>query len=1145
MKILIANRGEIALRIMRATAELGYQSVAVFSEDDALSLHTRRADESLPLNGIGPQAYLDMEKIVGSAKESGCDAIHPGYGFLAENADFARRCREEGLTFVGPRVETLELLGDKAQARALAGRCGVSLMSGSLRPVSLEQAIEFFSTLGENTAMMIKAVSGGGGRGMRVVKNIDGLEEAFTRCQSEAKAAFGNEAVYVEQFMSPARHIEVQIVGDGTGEVMHLYERECTIQRQNQKLVEVAPSPSLSPVLREKLLADAVRLAKEVRYLSLGTFEFVLEADLSRGDASSDDANYAFIEANTRLQVEHTVTEEITGIDLVQIQLQLAAGKTLNELGLNTAQPPKSTGFAMQVRINMETIEADGSVRPGGGTITAFDPPSGRGVRTDTCGYVGYQISPNFDSLLAKLIGFSPSPDFSQTINRTYRALSEFRIEGVRTNISFLQSLLQHSDFLVNKISTGFVADHLAELVKPDEGVHQKLFFDKTKPKKQPGAKVDHAGVKVDAADPLAVLDYGRDENHTTPVNEASQPEDEFRTFDIPEQEGVTVIQSHLQGTIVSIEIHEGALVRKGQQALVMNSMKMEHVIKAPVSGLITQITVAEGDAVYEEQPLVFIQEQEIEGADIDEEMEIDLDYIRPDLAEVYERQAKLGDDQRPEKVEKRKNRGQRTARENIADLCDEGTFEEYGGLIVAARQRRNTMDELIDQTPSDGMVAGVGRVNGNWFDDDRARCMVLSYDYMVLAGTQGKMNHFKKDRMFRLAETWRLPIVFFTEGGGGRPGDTDGVGVSGINLPTFYLYPKLSGLVPLVGINSGRCFAGNASMLGCCDIIIAAKNSNIGMGGPAMVEGGGLGVFKPEDIGPMQVQVPNGVVDIAVEDEAEAVQVAKQYLSYFQGSIKEWECADQRQLRAIIPEDRLRIYNVREVIETMADIGSVLEIRQHFGHGMVTAFMRIEGRPIGVVANNPNYLSGAIDSPGADKATRFMQLCDNFDIPILSLCDTPGIMVGPEVEKTALVRHCSRMFVAGANVSVPFITIILRKCYGLGAVAMVAGSSMTPLSVVAWPTGEFGGMGLEGSVKLGYRNELAAIEDPAERKKRYDDMVAAAYEHGKALNAATWYEIDNVIDPTDSRRIITRALNSVPPPPPRTGKKHPYIDTW
>ena len=420
-----------------------------------------------------------------------------------------------------------------------------------------------------------------------------------------------------------------------------------------------------------------------------------------------------------------------------------------------------------------------------------------------------------------------------------------------------------------------------------------------------------------------------------------------------------------------------------------------------------------------------------------------------------------------------------------------------------------------------------------------------MSYDYTVLAGTQGQQNHRKKDRMFEIALKSRLPLVFFCEGGGGRPGDTDGVGVAGLDCMAFNYFGRLSGLVPLVGITSGRCFAGNAALLGCCDVVIATKGSNIGMGGPAMIEGGGLGIFRPEEVGPMDVQVPNGVVDIPVADEAEAVRVARKYISFFQGATRDWQCADQRLLRGIIPENRLRIYDVRAVIETMADSGSVLEIRRHFGPGMVTALVRIEGQPIGVIANNPEHLAGAIESNGADKAARFMQLCDAFDVPLLFLCDTPGIMVGPEVEKTALVRHAARMFVTGANVSVPVFTIILRKGYGLGAQAMAGGSFKAPLFTVAWPTGEFGGMGLEGAVKLGYRNELAAVEDSAARKKLFDEMVDRMYRHGKAVNTASHFEIDDVIDPVESRRWISAGLRSSPPPPPRTGKKRPCIDTW
>jgi acetyl-CoA carboxylase carboxyltransferase component len=420
-----------------------------------------------------------------------------------------------------------------------------------------------------------------------------------------------------------------------------------------------------------------------------------------------------------------------------------------------------------------------------------------------------------------------------------------------------------------------------------------------------------------------------------------------------------------------------------------------------------------------------------------------------------------------------------------------------------------------------------------------------MSYDYTVLAGTQGMQNHRKKDRMFELAEQWRLPLVLFSEGGGGRPGDTDASGVAGLDCMAFHYFGRLSGLVPLVGINSGRCFAGNAALLGCCDVVIATANSNIGMGGPAMIEGGGLGVFRPEDVGPIQVQAGNGVVDLAVADEAEAVAVARRYLSYFQGPLAEWECADQRLLRAIVPENRLRIYDVRSVVETLADTGSVLELRRQFGPGMVTALARIEGRPLGIVANNPTHLAGAIDSDGADKAARFMQLCDAFDLPILFLCDTPGIMVGPEVEKTALVRHASRMFVTGASLSVPFFTIVLRKSYGLGAQAMAGGSFKAPFFAVSWPTGEFGGMGLEGAVKLGFRNELAAIEDPEKRRTLYEEMVERAYERGKALNTASHFEIDDVIDPLESRRWIVRALHSLPPLAERVGKKRPCIDTW
>jgi acetyl-CoA carboxylase carboxyltransferase component len=608
---------------------------------------------------------------------------------------------------------------------------------------------------------------------------------------------------------------------------------------------------------------------------------------------------------------------------------------------------------------------------------------------------------------------------------------------------------------------------------------------------------------------------------------------------------GTTPTDAPMQGTVVHVEVAPGDRVHTGSIVVVLEAMKMEHSVPAGTPGVVRMVAVEVGDTVLEGEPLVYVEEADVDAVAAGAVGDVDLDTVRDDLAEVLHRQAGTHDEARPDAVARRRASGQRTARENLADLCDEGSFVEYGSLVIAAQRARRSVDELIARTPADGLVAGIGRLNGDRFDDEHARCAVVSYDYTVLAGTQGQQNHRKKDRLFELIERMRLPVVLFAEGGGGRPGDTDTAGVSGLDCLAFALFAGLSGLVPTVGIVSGRCFAGNAALLGCCDVIIATENANIGMGGPAMIEGGGLGAFRPEEVGPISVQVPNGVVDIAVADEAEAVQVAKRYLSYFQGPLDAWDCVDQRVLRSLVPENRKRVYDVRTVLDALADRDSVLELRPRFGIGMITALARVEGRPLGVIANNPMHLGGAIDSDGADKAARFLQLCDAFDLPVLFLCDTPGFMVGPEAEKTAQVRHFSRMFVTAASITVPFFTIVLRKGYGLGAQAMAGGSFRSPLFTVSWPTGEFGGMGLEGAVRLGYRRELDAIEDDAAREAEFERMVGRAYQHGKALNVATYFEIDDVIDPAESRRRIVEVLRAAPPPPRREGKKRPFVDTW
>lgn len=1083
-KLLIANRAEIAVRIARTASDLGIATVGVYSEDDASSLHVRSVDQARALPGTGPAAYLDLDRIVDVAASAGCDAIHPGYGFASERAAFARACRTAGLVFVGPEAETLDLFGDKTRARALAEAHDVPVLPATGGATTVEQAAAFLERLGPGGAVMVKAVAGGGGRGMRPVTDPVALAEAFVRCASEAASAFGNGDLYVEQLLVGARHVEVQLIGDGT-DVAHLWDRECSLQHDRQKIVEIAPASMLSEALRRQLFAATLRLGRAAKIRGLCTVEFLVDPARE---------TFVFIEANPRLQVEHTVTEAVTGLDLVALQLALAEGRTLSELGLTQDGVPSPRGLALQARVNLAS----------GGTLRAFEPPAGPGVRVDGFGYAGYRTSSRFDSLVAKVIVHVAGGDLAGAAAKAYRALGEFRIEGVDTNIDFLQTLLQHPRVVAGAVDVTFV-DSLVADGPPTTG-HRRRYFDAT------------GSSAAGTSDPTSA-----DAPAVGPA-------------------GTQAVRAPMQGTVVSIAVRVDEVVVRGQPLAVMEAMKMEHVIVAGTAGVVRAIPAVVGDAVAEGHPLVHLEEIETGVDEIEGEEVPDLDAIRPDLAEVLERHRRTLDEARPAAVARRRRHRQRTARENIDDLCDEGTFTEYGALTIAARRRRNTLEELIDQTPADGLVMGLGSINGDRFGEDRARAAVLSYDYTVLAGTQGAYNHVKLDRMAELALRWRLPTVFFAEGGGGRPGDTEG---GGGFIRGFEYWAKLSGAVPLVGVTSGRCFAGNAAILGCCDVIIATEDSALGMGGPAMVEGGGLGVFRPEEIGPLDVMQANGVIDVLVADEAAAVAAAKQYLSYFQGPIDQWECADQRLLRSAIPENRVRVYDVRKLLALLADEGSVLELRPKFGLAMITAFVRIEGRPMGVIANNPQHLGGAIDSDASDKAARFLQVCEAFDIPVLSLSDTPGNMVGPEAEKTGLIRHCSRLFVVGANLTVPIFSVILRKSYGLGAIAMTGGSYQASMFCVSWPTGEFGGMGLEGSVKLGYRNELAAIEDADERRATFDRMVAAAYAAGKAIVRASGTSLDDVIDPADTRRWIVAGLRSLPPIPVRTEKKVPWIDAW
>jgi acetyl-CoA carboxylase carboxyltransferase component len=602
-------------------------------------------------------------------------------------------------------------------------------------------------------------------------------------------------------------------------------------------------------------------------------------------------------------------------------------------------------------------------------------------------------------------------------------------------------------------------------------------------------------------------------------------------------------LRSPLVGTVVAVKVAVGDVVSAGTELVIIESMKMEHPVVAEISCRISALFATVGKTVSEGEVLIeYVAESVSQNTDA---AVVSASGRRADLEQLHRRQELLLDSSRSEAVAKRHARGQRTARENIADLIDEGTFVEYGSFGVAAQRSRRSEEDLIANTPADGLITGLAKINSELFGAKNTNCAVVAYDYTVLAGTQGFINHRKKDRIFDVAKRNLTPVVLFAEGGGGRPGDTDAPGVAGLDVMSFAAFAQLSGLVPVVGIASGYCFAGNAALLGCCDVVIATENSNIGMAGPAMIEGGGLGVVKPTEIGPIGIQVANGVVDIRVADEAEAVAVAKKYLSYFQGATTWFSRHNDEALRDLVPEQRTRVYDVRTVIHTLADIDSVLELRSEFGVGIVTAFARIEGRPIGVIANNPAHLGGAIDTPSADKMARFIQLCDAFDIPLISLCDTPGFMVGPQAEESAQVRHFSRLFVTAASVTIPWITVVLRKGYGLGAQAMAGGSFHAKDLIVAWPTGEFGGMGLEGAVRLGFKKELDAAKTPDIRQELENRLIEAAYVRGSALSMASHTEIDDVIDPAATRQRILGLLEACPMPPRKTSKKRPMIDTW
>ncbi|CDU24238.1 related to PYC2-pyruvate carboxylase 2 [Sporisorium scitamineum] len=1121
-RILIANRGEIACRLIRTyrlfplNPSTPYiQTVAAYTPSEANALHVSLADHAHRLQGDGPRSYLDKRAIVDAALEWRCWGIVPGYGFLSEDAEFARLCEGEGLVFLGPSEGQLARLGDKVSTREVAG--------ASLE-ATLREILTFAKGVEVGSKIILKAVNGDGGRGIRVVPipphpaDMEKVvRDAYDSCSRGAKASFGDDTVYAERFLTNAKHVEVQVLGDGRGSVCHFWDRECSLQRRNQKLIEIAPAPHLPDSLRQSMLDAALKLASAAQLRSLATIEFLV-----------DEERFYFMEANPRIQVEHTITENVTGYDLVALQLLIGLGHSLRDLGFPTnaaaSSFPSKTAI---VRINTESFRGDtDETQPESGSISSLIWPLGAHVRIETAAHAphptlgAYAISPLFDSLLAKIIVTAPS--YTSPIDAARRALDETSIVGV-TNIAFLKALLsdptvkrggQH----IHTVQSGF-----KHFLKQSNGFQAEMDA--------------RQKLRTEAADGGA---------------KKEAKEEEWK-----EEPGKRAIKSHLSGLVVK-SIGEGERVAEGQELAVIEAMKMEYVIRADAActdGVVHKVAVKQGGVVNASDVLFVMDTSHKQDASTGSSSPTatvnpteDPSIARPELQELQTRRHFLADAGRATSVAKRHARGYRTVRENLSMLLDPDSFLEYGDLALAAQKQRYTPTDLISKTGGDGIVTCFGRVDGHTIG-------LIMGDYMVLAGTQGYFHHLKLDRILT-ALSHPAPLVLYAEGGGGRPGDTDYPVGSGLQTPSFALMGQVRARgIPVVGVANGYVFAGNAALLGMCDVVVATRGGNsklagggkgtmgktsIGMGGKAMIEAGGLGVVESDDIGPTNVHAETGGVDIVVEHEDSAALMVRKVLSYFtQPRLHErqWTYSHNVQLlRTCLPSVRRRAFDMRRVISLLVDDGSFVELAPH-GTGMITGLARIKGQAVAILANDPTSpLGGAIDINAALKATRLLKLLTRTRAThLISLCDTPGFMVGPEFERTSTAGGSFRTFGEWFTAVAEFTQsggrvagLVLRRAFGLGAQAMLGGSTLSN-SICASPAGSLGPMSLEGAVQLSTKKQLAKIESEQERKEVAEKAVEELYKGGRAINvAASMAEIDTVLDPAETREWLGKVVGDV-----------------
>jgi acetyl/propionyl-CoA carboxylase alpha subunit/acetyl-CoA carboxylase carboxyltransferase component len=1048
--VLVANRGEIGVRIIRAVHAVGGRAVAVCPADDRDSPHVGRADAVMVLPGAGVAAYIDAAAVVDAAVESGCAAIHPGYGFLSEDAEFARGCAEAGLVFVGPTPDTLEILGDKARARAFAAEHGVTVLPGTSGSTTLAEAEAFGADHGP---VMLKALAGGGGRGMRAVINAHDLPEAFERCESEALRAFGNGALYVERLARNPRHIEIQIAGDGAT-VQHLGERDCSIQRRHQKLVEVAPSPALETGLRDRIIDAALRLAKALNYRSLGTFEFLVDGD-----------EFFFIEANPRLQVEHTVTEEVAGVDLVAAQLRISAGARLSDIGLD--QSPPLRGFAIQARVNLETLDADGVPRPSSGVIDAFAPPCGPGVRVDTYGCAGYQMSPRYDSLIAKVIGHGD--DFAGAARRTAAALAEFQIGGVASNLDFVHAIVSDAAFTNGKFDTGFVGDHLATLL-----AHRRPAVTVTSEIKEATKSPGHAEVP----------------------------------------QGSRVVEAPTGGVVVKVGAGPADVVASGAALMVIEAMKMEHTVRPTKSMCLEAVLVEPGDLVDRGDLLAY--GRPVEHPDMPATAEPDEDWSI-EVAEIERRRGLAAAMGGPAKVERQRASGKLTARERIEALADPGSFGEIGALTGFARYGAD--GNATEVLPAN-FVAGTASIDGR-------KVMLGVDDFTGRGGSGDGAIHDKQIFAERYANQMRLPVVRLLDGasGGGsvKMALDGGYAYLPVNPGWDAVVDNLS-LVPVAAACLGPTVGLGAARLVMSHLaVMVAGVGQLFTAGPPVVRGATGEDLTKEQLGGAEVHRGNGSVERIVGAEAAAFEVIRGFLSYLPSSVFDtppvlaaMDSVERREERLLgaVPRNRRRPYAIGPILEAIFDIGSVFPYAE-YGDATVTALARLDGHPVGVIAPDP--MAGATMSvQGAQAIGRLVDLCETFHLPIVSLTDQAGVTIGSVAERRATIRAGARAIAAVYQAKVPQVELIVRRVYGVGAAGIVnrhrAGRSWS------WPSGDFGSLPPEGGIEAAFRARIEASEDAA---ATIADITAELKAVSSPFRTAERFGVQDLIDPRDSRALL------------------------